>query len=427
MAPEFPLTLSPDSSRLSPEPKAEEAQELPGMLTCRIETSFKGLDGIREAWDDAVIRLGGTIYMSYDWVRTWWDFYGAGNDLRLFVFSSGNRVVGIVPLYVATLGFWPLRFKVARLVGANIPPKVFNPPIDEKYVDRILRHLLARILDAEKCHLLSLGPVSELYGQHILKAVRNHDTRDSRITLRTCGVHSVFGLPASYEEYFRSLTKKERKNNKNRYDLSLLKKDHAAHEEVVSDTARVETEYEPFVRLHTQEWQQKGGSGHFLSWPKGKEFNGAVLRAQAARGRAEFVRIVADGNTIASVYGYYLGNTFFAELLGRELKPEWDKYNLGRAILVRAVAQAIRRGCKVVDAGLGHYDYKERLSAQEHAVFQIRCWPARLDGRFLRWLFDAVRVALLVLYRKIWYRRIRKRLPLRFRKPQAGLWLRFDF
>src|ERR1035441_9174106 len=93
-------------------------------LKCRFETAFEGLEPFRSCWDDAVIRLGGSIYMSYDWCRTWWQFYGQGKELRIFLFTSADRVVGILPLYIDSLGWGPLRFRVARLVGANIPPKV---------------------------------------------------------------------------------------------------------------------------------------------------------------------------------------------------------------------------------------------------------------------------------------------------------------
>src|ERR1039457_352731 len=86
-------------------------------LKCTQETSFEALQHLRGHWDDAVIRLGGSIYMSYDWARTWWEFYGAGKELRIFLFTSADRVVGILPLYIDSLGWGPLRFRVARLVG----------------------------------------------------------------------------------------------------------------------------------------------------------------------------------------------------------------------------------------------------------------------------------------------------------------------
>src|ERR1035437_3792774 len=132
-------------------------------LQCRLETSFATTDSLREEWDNAVIRLGGSIYMSYDWVRTWWEFYGAGKELRIFLFSSASKIVGILPLYIDSLGWGPLRFGVARLVGANIPPKVFDPAIDEEFSEKIFEAVLVQLFQEDECDLLSLGPISELH------------------------------------------------------------------------------------------------------------------------------------------------------------------------------------------------------------------------------------------------------------------------
>ena len=106
-------------ARLDPGPNKGPVDE----LHCRIETSFESLVSFRHTWDEAVIRLGGSLYMSYDWCRVWWEFYGAGKKLRIFVFSAAGEVVGILPVYIDSIGIRPVMFKVARLVGANIRPR----------------------------------------------------------------------------------------------------------------------------------------------------------------------------------------------------------------------------------------------------------------------------------------------------------------
>src|SRR5512140_891799 len=77
-------------------------------LQCRVERSFAALEQFRQSWDEAVIRLHGSVYMSYDWVRTWWHFYGSGKELRIFIFTAGEKIVGLLPIYLDTVGLWPL-------------------------------------------------------------------------------------------------------------------------------------------------------------------------------------------------------------------------------------------------------------------------------------------------------------------------------
>src|SRR5262245_60509659 len=55
----------------------------PGSLSCTVYETFDGLDHLRAAWDEVVLRTSGSIYMTYDWVRLWWKFYGGSAKLKL--------------------------------------------------------------------------------------------------------------------------------------------------------------------------------------------------------------------------------------------------------------------------------------------------------------------------------------------------------
>jgi len=129
-------------------------------LSCEVFDTFDGLDHLRRQWDDAVLRAEGSIYMTFDWVRVWWDFYGRSASLRLFVFWHKDRVVSVLPLYIDTLGWGPLRCRVVRLVGANIPPKVFNPPVPEEHAAAVFVEVLQRLFIRDQCDVLSFGPAS---------------------------------------------------------------------------------------------------------------------------------------------------------------------------------------------------------------------------------------------------------------------------
>ena len=52
--------------------------------------------------------------MTYDWVRVWWEFYGGGAELRLFVFFAGQSIEAVVPIYIDALSWGPLRFREAQ-------------------------------------------------------------------------------------------------------------------------------------------------------------------------------------------------------------------------------------------------------------------------------------------------------------------------
>jgi len=399
-----------------------------GELDCRIETSFENLDKLRPIWDEAVVRMGGTIYMSYDWCRIWWEFYGAGKQLRVFVFSAGEAVVGIVPLYIDSLGFWPVRFKVARLVGANIPPKVFDPPIQESWAGAVFERILEQLFGVDRCDLLSYGPVSELHKQagQIPEACSTKQARVSAAIICDDGVHSIFWLPPNLEQYFEGLSKNERKNRR-KYELRLLGKEYAAKVEVVSDPGKVEREFEEFVAQHTDHWRAQGKSGHFGAWPRATEFNRALVLAHGRLGRMRFVRILANDQVVANQYSFAFGDSYFWELPARAVGQEWERFSLGPTGIVTMIEAAIKEGKTRLEGGLAHYDYKVRLGAKEYEVNRVRVIANRGGSRACMILYNAIRLCLLYAYHKIWYRRITPRLTPLFRKPQWIFWLRLDF
>jgi CelD/BcsL family acetyltransferase involved in cellulose biosynthesis len=392
-----------------------------------VQSSFQGLDHLRVAWDDAVVRLGGTIYMSYDWCRTWWEFYGEGKELRVFIFRAGEQIVGIVPLYIDPLGFWPVRFKVARLVGANIPPKVFNPPMDESWAEAIWERILVQMFEDDRCDLLSFGPVSELHkGSEALPGVCAGNQKLVELAeVVAVGVHTVFSLPSTMEAYFDGLSKSERK--KRQYELRLLRKECEVKTDVLSEPVAVGQEFARFVAQHTSQWSTEGKSGHFGAWPGAREFNEALVKAQAALGRVRFNRIFADGQLVSNQYVFAFGRSYFWELPSREMGPRWDRLSLGPAGAISMIEAAIREGKTRVEGGLGHYEYKIRLGAKEYGVKTVRVLAKRRGTKWRKTLFDAIRFCVLYCYHKIWYRRVIPRLPVFFRRPQWNSWLRLDF
>lgn len=399
----------------------------PADFRCEVKTSFDDLDSLRQAWDTAACELGGSVYMSYDWVRTWWEFYGGGKQLRVFIFYAGEKIVGLVPIYIDRLGFGPLRFQVARLVGSNIPPKVFNPPVDEAWAQQGFRALLSQLFEQDGCDLLSFGPVSELQkSASILKAVCQEQEDKVRILKSEEGVHSVFWLPATMEEYYESLSKNERKNRR-KYELRLLKKEYDTRVEVLKDPAETSEEFERFAVQHAGQWAAEGKTGHFGAWPRALEFNRALVKAQAKQGRLRFIRILANGTVIANQYTFAFGKAYYWELPSRAIEPQWERFSLGPTGIVTMMGAGTEEGITRLEGGLAHYDYKIRLGAKEYTVQTTRALANRRSSRLRLLWYNMLKLAMLYGYHKLWYRRITPRLPAVFRTAQWNSWLRLDF
>src|ERR1035438_4488215 len=248
------------------------AAVVPPQLEVRVENSFVGLEPMRAAWDQAAADLGGSIYLSFDWSRTWWEFYGTNKELRIFLFYAGSKLVSVVPIYIDRLGFKPLQFSVARLLCANIPPKSFNPPVPEACAEPIFDSILTQLLERDRCDLISLGPVCETcaFLKQFESTARRRNPLCAWVSLTREGVHTVFHLPKTLDEFFDGMEKDERKKRK--YEMRLLAREEAIVRDVITTPEKVEAEFASFASLHASQWRDKGKLGHFGSWPRGREY-----------------------------------------------------------------------------------------------------------------------------------------------------------
>lgn len=370
-------------------------------------------------------RLGGPIYMTFDWLKTWWEFYGQGRQLRLFVFQNQAQIVALLPFYLEDFGMGPFRTRVARLVGANIPPKTFNPPVDPTWSPQVFLNVLHRLFRAARCDLLSLGPVTQQWppaaafaaacaDAHQLVASARHQIRD---------VQTWFQLPATFEAYLETLSASERKSRLKR--LRHLEKNRQVSSDVISDPGKVEQEFDGFLRQHARQWQATGRPGHFAAWPQGEAYNRALVKVQAQRGRVRFFRMLVSGQVVANRYTFLLGNTLYSELPAREVGEPWDKLGIGGISLLKFNESAIQAGISCVDSGLGGYEHKSALGGHQVPVGIWRV-TGRGFSRVKGLLFLSLARAVLLACHKLWYRRTLPKLPQWFKRTQSIWWLKFD-
>jgi CelD/BcsL family acetyltransferase involved in cellulose biosynthesis len=396
-------------------------------LAMNVAESFETCSAAQEEWDRMAADVGAPVYMSYDWARVWWQFYGQGSSLRLFTFSSGDTLVGVVPVYLSVLGAWPTQIRVARLVGSNIPPKIFNPPVHPEIGAKAWEAVLSHLFSKDKCDVVSLGPVSETYsGFNSLSEVAGHGNgiwETGQVVDRD--VHTVYHLPKTLDELLAGVDRKELKTRRKK--LRELESKGPLRIEVVKEPGKVEQEFEEFAEVHRTQWEAEGRPGHFHAWPNALEFNRELVKVQGKRGRVRFVRLLVGDVLVANQYNYAFGRNLYAELPSRATGPEWDRLSLGCSSQVKLLESAINEGFATMESGLGHYEYKVLLGGREHRAVLFRLRSLRASSRARVRVSSALRDLLVLTSQKLWYKRISPHLPKSMRRGQSNSAVSFDF
>jgi hypothetical protein len=392
------------------------------MISLAEYTSFTELESLREEWDTCVLECNSSVYMTYDWCKTWWGFYGRKNELSIQLFFSGKKLIGVLPLYIEKIYFGNISLKVCRLIGANIPPKVFDPPILQEYKSSVLILTMQNILK-ERCDIVSFGPVSQ--GYVVENAIKETIQKlpFSRNIKTSYEPYTYFELPASFEDYLVSINDKERKEfNRN---MKRLNRDYKI--KISVNKKFDEADFSNFLEMHHIQWRKLGKLGHFNSWPQGKEFNIALAKKQAESGRYRLIKITKNDETIFYVYGYTLGSNFYGQLFARSISQENQKFGLGTVGMVLLTKSLIEDNIKFSETGLGYYDYKLKLGASIGQTFIYRFVANRKSSILKYQALEIEKKLGGLLLHKIWYRRIQPNLPAPLKTPISSRSIKLDY
>ena len=163
--------------------------------------SFDALTAIQHEWDNFIEEVGGEIFLSYDWCRTWWKYYGGKRDLAIFIFRDRGNICGIIPLFHEKLRIGPLSINVIKLVSSDYTPVAFSIAIKDDYIDQVV-DLLTRGIHARwrSWHLLYIGAICGRYDnlENLVNAFKIRFGNKYRCELKVTDVQSYFSVAPSW-------------------------------------------------------------------------------------------------------------------------------------------------------------------------------------------------------------------------------------
>lgn len=388
---------------------------------------FHTLPDLRSHWEKLCLRADGDFFGTFDWCEAWWRHYGQGRSLRLMLFYSHTKLVGIIPLFQETLSWGPFRIRVLRPVASDFGVTTCSFVVDPPYLEPIGRLLAEQLAAMPDWDVAQLG---ELPGYHesadgLAKSLAYSEWS---VEFRNDNYpHMVLDLPPTFADYLATLRGNERHNILKRErrlrDLGNLRFEIVPPEQAAAC-------FEEFVRQHQQQWQALGKLGHFTDWRRSLDFHRHLVSRQAALKRLMLMRVSVGQDVIGYQYCYiYNGRVHFI-ISSRAMSREWDYYSPGRLLHCAVVKAAIERKAHTLDSLGGYFDHKRRLGAR---VLGLQTITLRRHGRWaaLRFRsFKAVTRLIDALYHRAWYWHIAPMLRRRFSRicPSfvfEGLWPRF--
>ncbi len=383
--------------------------------------SFEELAGLQEQWDELAESVGSGIFLTYDWCRIWWKYYGSKRDLKVWAFRKGEQLVGIAPLFLENIRLGPLSIRAARIVGSDHTMAQFALPIVTEHMKDVIENLADSLL-MEKWDVIHIGPIAGLCDHYdkLRESLSGAFSDACDISYSEDQVQTYFSVADTWDAQLAELSKNARRNIKRKCKAlkKALKHRPGALTSDFASVQNVEELFREFVDMHQKHWTKKGKLGHFGDWPDSFDFHKEMALAQIKHDRLRLMQIKWGQYNLAYEYAYKFGEKYFAFLNSRTDMKDVADAGVGTTMFAERIKKAISEDVKYVDAMRAKYDYKMRLGGKLFPMRDIYVKHKRVTSRVRVRIFRLFAKLLHLCYYKIWFTRIAPRLPF----PRGPLW-----
>jgi CelD/BcsL family acetyltransferase involved in cellulose biosynthesis len=344
------------------------------VVLIKTEEEFFGLE---KEWNTILQESrSDTIFLTWEWLNTWWKAYGNGKELYVLQILKNGDKIGLVPLYRRTISKYEvLSFRALTLLGDGSG--------DSDYLDWI-----------------ALKGQEELVGQAVVEFLFQHSEDWDLILLNEIPETSpnipifrrLFGdkgcyfeqisvlcpyvnLPAEWDDYIQSL--KPRMRTKIRSLSRQLEENHKIAFVNCEQTDELPFRLESFFDLHNQRWRKEGKEGVFVSQTK-RHFYEEMSSLFLSRGWLRFYSLNVDGRFAAHQFCFEYGKKMF--LLQEGYDPKWTEFGVGNVLRAYIFRDCINRKLEVYDFLGGVTQHKLSWGALVKNSFRISIGSSKIKN-----------------------------------------------
>ena len=306
-------------------------------------SDFDSLLALEPAWNRLLDEAGiGHPFLRHEWIRTWWECFGAGKRLHVLVVRAGSELVAIAPLMLSREPMYGLPVRRLQLIG-NVHTQRADFIVG-RWKDKAYRAIW-ECLSGQRAlwDVLVLPQVPA--GSPTLERLPALAAQDGFRTGTWRGPDSPrLRLTGSWDDYFSGLDRKHRANLRNR--LKRLESLGSVEVEVVAEGPRVDPALDEGLRIEAAAWKGKAGTA-IGCHPELRRFYRDLAARAAAAGWLRLHFLTVAGRRIA--FGYWLCYNQKLYLLKPGYDPDYARYSPFNLLCQKVLREAFAAGIRVQD------------------------------------------------------------------------------
>lgn len=319
------------------------------------------------------------VFLTWEWLYTWWQHLAAGRRLHLITVRRGGRLMGVAPLAVRPrqpkrlFPFLALEFMGTGSVGSDYLDFIVRRG-EETAVSEALADCFA---DSDLMLELSQVKLSSTRVGDFASRLMDEGWSATQAVTDICPYIDLDGH--GWDSFLDSLGKSHRYNVRRR--LRNLESSFAVTWEQASSEESRQRCFRTLLELHNLRWATRQGSDA-LHHRELVAFHEEWTRLAMDRGWLRLCLLKLDREPAAAVYGFSYGGVFHFYQSGFD--PAYSSHSVGLAALAMSIRCAVEEGTREYDLLHGNEGYKFLWTKQGRDLSRFNIYPPNSSGLIYR-------------------------------------------
>jgi CelD/BcsL family acetyltransferase involved in cellulose biosynthesis len=357
-----------------------EKASRPSEWTVEVVTEYADFIALEGPWNTLVERAGiDHPFLRHEWVRVWWDCFGAGHRLHIVLVRHRDELVAIVPLMLSD----------ARMYGLTVRRLEFIFNVHTPRLDVIVVRAHREVYQALWQYLGDRGGLWDVVEMHQL-AEESRTLQEVRAAAEKAGFPAgvwrsdrspYIGLDGTTaDEYFTSLGAKHRSNMRNR--IKRLSKLGKVDVEILHGDHGLTTALEDGFAIEAAAWKGEASTA-IRSDEAVRRFYTRMGQVAARLGWLRLQFLTLGGRRIA--FGYSLVYARKLYLLKAGYDPAFSPYSPFNLLCERLIRGAFDEGLLEFDFLGSDAEWKMRWTRTTRPHHWLFLFSRGARSRFLHW------------------------------------------